>query len=143
MTRIEAFLVVGLIDCLLFACNAHAACMSLSDAKKIAADSHGKLTPMSPAQWQFLRGAFAFAPNTPLRVPYGDRAILITSAERETALAFFLDGDKACDLIVMRQGEVDVLTNIGAVVHAPKVAPIAPIPTPTPTPSPNDERLKL
>ena len=146
MTRIEAFLICALGCCLLYACNARASCMPMSEAKRIAATSHGKISTMTPAQWQFLRGVFVFNPDTPFRVPYGDRAILITSTERETSVAFFVDGDKACDMVIMTKSGVEILMSLGTVIHAPAGAPSAPSPVPTPSPEPSsnsDERLKL
>ena len=69
-------------------------------------------------QWQFLRGMFVQAPDTPESLPPGDRA-MISMRPDGSASVVFVDGDLACAPIRLGKPGVEALMSVGRgdIVH--------------------------
>lgn len=94
-------------------------CVPLDVAKRVVSDKHGVWVGLTSDQLQFLRGVSVMHPNTPNGIPLGDGAAMATAAGKESAVVFFLDGNRACDAMpipdVMRKMVLDV--GSGVVKH--------------------------
>ena len=90
------------------------ACMDISKAKELVAEKHGTWVERAQAQWEFMRGAFFANPRTADRLPYGDKAAMGLSEEQADAVVFFLDGDRACDMLYIPHTDMATLADVGA-----------------------------
>ncbi len=97
------------------------ACMDLAKAKQITVEKHGTWIGLTSDQWNFLRGVYIASSNTPDRLPFGSSAAL--ASYDGGGIVFFIDGDRACDALVVRQKQLKTLTDIGAgvVTHEEKI----------------------
>lgn len=71
-------------------------CIDIAVPKGAIAAHDGQWIALTRDQWQFLRGVYVVNPETPPGLPYGDRAVLATIPGNQSAMIFFIDGDKAC-----------------------------------------------
>jgi hypothetical protein len=71
-------------------------CVDVSVPRKAIEARNGRWIVLTSEQWQFLRGIYATNPETPLGLPYGDKAVLAQVDNSSGGLVFFIDGDKAC-----------------------------------------------
>lgn len=94
-------------------------CVDSNVPKSSVVERGGSWTPLTPEQWQFLRGIFAMNPNTPVGLPYGDSAVLAQIEGNAGALVFFIDGDRACTPMLLPHELVDVLRDVakGKIAH--------------------------
>ena len=92
----------------------HPRCISLADAKKAASEDHGVWTGLTNDQFQFLRGVSATHPQTPPGIPIGDKAAIVTMKGQSSALIFFIDGNRACDMFAIPDVMVKMVMDIGA-----------------------------
>lgn len=81
--------------------------------------SLGRVVELSPDQRAFLAGVSVVHPKTPEGLPYGDKAAWLVTNDG-SALAFFIDGDQACDAFVLPRELVEMTLAIGRgdVLHA-------------------------
>ena len=94
------------------------ACGPLADLKAAAEASGAPLATLTPEQWQFARAIAVMAPNTPVGLPPGDRALI--ERQGDTATLFFVDGEQACEPIALHAEFFDrviVPVGEGVVVH--------------------------
>ena len=100
------------------------ACMDLSDAKKQAEARHARWIDLTPDQWQFMRGIFLANPRTPDRLPYGTGAAMAEASDESAGAIFFIDGDRACDAMVLTKARMPTLADVGSgvVLHEEKKA---------------------
>jgi hypothetical protein len=77
------------------------------------------LVTLSDEQFQFVRGLFVMAPDTPSSLPPGDRAAMSMRADGSASIVF-LDGDQACAPMKLGKEGVDILMQVGRgeVVHS-------------------------
>lgn len=88
-------------------------CGPMDRASELARATGGApFVTLSAEQWQFTRGLFVMAPDTPSALPPGDRAA-ISKREDGTASIVFLDGDQACAPMRLGKEGVDILMAVG------------------------------
>lgn len=71
-------------------------CVDVSIPRQAIEARKGRWVELTSEQWQFLRGIYAMNPETPLGLPYGDKAVLAQVDGSSGGLVFFIDGGKAC-----------------------------------------------
>ncbi len=71
-------------------------CVDVSKPKATVAALHGHWVDLDASQWEFLRGVYAMNPETPLGLPFGDRAALARFDGDPRGIVFFIDDKKAC-----------------------------------------------
>ena len=116
MTRIAIICVA-----LAMSSAAHAdECIDIAVAKQSVSEVNGKWIDMTQSQVDFMKGVFATAPTTPDRLPYSDKAAILT--RRNVSTVVFIDGDLACDPVELSPPGFKKLMDIGAgeISHAPK-----------------------
>ena len=71
-------------------------------------------------QWQFMRGVFVTMPNTPFRLPPGDKAYVSKKTKEGLQALAFIDGAQSCDILFIKQELYDILMQIGRseILHA-------------------------
>lgn len=80
---------------------------------------HGEIyVAMTPEQFQFARGLFAMAPDTPSSLPPGESA-RIARREDGSASVVWIDGDQACAPMRLGKEGADMLMQVGRgeIVH--------------------------
>ena len=97
-------------------------CKDLTDTRSVIDKSGGTWIEVTNDQYQFLRGAWSADPNTPEGLPFGDRAVLATKKGEPITFVWFIDGDRACDGIMIQKKFLEIVTSVGAgtVVHEEK-----------------------
>ena len=77
--------------------NSASRCVDVASLSKNAVIArNGKWIELTPEQWQFLRGVYAVNLETPLGLPYGDKAVLAQVNNDSGGLVFFIDDEKPC-----------------------------------------------
>jgi hypothetical protein len=95
-------------------------CQPLAKVEKSLQTSGGSaFARVTDAQWQFLRGLYVAAPNTPTALPPGDSAVMSTFADGMAEVSFVDDG-KSCASAVLTKGLVAIVMSVGSgdVTHA-------------------------
>jgi hypothetical protein len=95
-------------------------CGSMGEAKQIARALGGAdFVTLTSDQWQFLRGIFVMAPDTPESLPPGDRAAMSLLPDGSGSV-IFVDGDRACAPIKLGREAIEALMMVGRgdIVHA-------------------------
>jgi hypothetical protein len=95
-------------------------CGSMEEAKQIARALGGAdFVALTGDQWQFLRGIFVMAPDTPESLPPGDRAAMSLLPDGSGSV-IFVDGDRACAPIRLGREAIETLMMVGRgdIVHA-------------------------
>ncbi len=77
--------------------KSHHLCIPLSQPKALVEKVGGVWEPLSPSQWQFLRGIYVMNPATPAGLPLGNGAVLVSKPGSPDGMVFFIDGINACD----------------------------------------------
>ena len=93
---------------------AFAECMELTKAKENIAAKHGQWIDLTDGQWEFMRGVFWIHPKTPSRLPRGDRAAMATSPDHDDRMIFFIDGELACDMLILPPEGLATLMDVGS-----------------------------
>lgn len=89
-------------------------CIDLAAAKKFVADQHGNWVGLTIDQMQFLRGISVINPATPPGIPPGNAAAMALAPSKESALVFFLDGKRACDMMPIPDVVKKMVMDVGA-----------------------------
>lgn len=63
-------------------------------------------------QWQFLRGVFVMAPDTPNALPPGNSAVMSLRPDGSASIVY-VDGDTACAPMKLGKDGVDLLMQVG------------------------------
>ena len=95
-------------------------CGPMSGAASLAKALDGSdFVTLTNDQWQFLRGIFVMAPDTPASLPPGDHAAMSLHSDG-SASVIFIDGDRACAPIRLGREAIEVLMMVGRgdIVHA-------------------------
>lgn len=93
-------------------------CRPLADMKAAAVEHKVHWITLSNDQFQFARGAFILAPNTPPGMPFGDSAALLQpEGDKDGGVIAFLDGDKFCEPMPVPQEFVKMLLELGTITH--------------------------
>jgi len=95
-------------------------CGPLAKATEMAKTLGGSdFITLTGDQWQFLRGVFVQAPDTPMALPPGDRAAMSLLPDGSGSV-IFVDGDRACAPIELGRAAIEVLMMVGRgdIVHA-------------------------
>lgn len=95
-------------------------CGPMSGAAALAKALGGSdFVTLTNDQWQFLRGIFVMAPDTPASLPPGDHAAMSIHSDG-SASVIFVDGDRACAPIKLGRQAIEVLMMVGRgdIVHA-------------------------
>ncbi len=95
-------------------------CTSMDGAKAMARALGGAdFVTLTDDQWQFLRGVFVMAPDTPESLPPGDQAAMSLRPDGSGSV-IFVDGDRACAPVKLGREAVEVLMMVGRgdIVHA-------------------------
>jgi hypothetical protein len=95
-------------------------CGSMDEAKAMARALGGaEFVTLTDEQWQFLRGIFVMASDTPESLPPGDRAAMSLLPDGSGSV-IFVDGDRACAPIKLSREAIEVLMMVGRgdIVHA-------------------------
>lgn len=81
---------------------------------------HEAFVALSRDQWQAARALFFSAPQTPMALPPGDKAMW-RRGENGRAALIFIDGDEACAPLVIPKDAVELIEEIaaGVVTHPP------------------------
>lgn len=79
----------------------------------------GPFVTLTGDQWQFLRGIFVMAPDTPSSLPPGDRAEMSLHPDGSASIVY-VDGDVACAPMKLGKDGVDLLMQVGRgdIVHS-------------------------
>jgi hypothetical protein len=87
--------------------------------KDIQTAGGSAFTRVTDPQWQFVRGLYVAAPNTPSALPPGDYAMMSTFADGTAAVSFIDDG-KSCAIAMLTKEIVAVVMGVGQgdVTHA-------------------------
>jgi hypothetical protein len=113
------------IACCLVPLSAHSEdaggfrCGPASGANEMARATGGEpFITLSGEQFQFVRGLFVMAPDTPSSLPPGDRAAMSMRADGSASIVF-VDGDQACAPMKLGKEGVDLLMQVGRgeIVH--------------------------
>ncbi|MGD0565648.1 MAG: hypothetical protein ABSA66_21515 [Roseiarcus sp.] len=125
-----AFLRLGFVVAIgpaLFApCRAHAdeasqfPCGAIERAKEMVhAMGGGDFVALTNDQFQFVRGLFVMAPDTPASLPPGDHAEMSLRPDGSASI-IFVDGDRACAPIKLGPEAIRIVMQVGAgdLVHA-------------------------
>jgi hypothetical protein len=98
-----------------FAAGSQTMCHPMASLQGIVKDQGAVFKPLSPAQWQFIRGVYMMNPTTPPGLPYGNGATLLQfpASPGGGGMIIFLDGDKACTPMPIPKELVDVLADVG------------------------------
>lgn len=89
-------------------------CVPLKAAEEASAEAHGTWIKLTTDQLQFLRGVSSMHPKTPVGIPLGDSAAMVTAQGQETSLIFFIDGDRACDAMPIPDVMKKLVMDIGS-----------------------------
>lgn len=89
-------------------------CRPLDEAFKAVTDAGGKIIEVGGDQRVFLEGVYSMDPSTPTGLPLGDRVFLGEKDSWPTAVVFFVDDNKACDLMQIPKELVLLLGDVGA-----------------------------
>ncbi len=95
-------------------------CGPLDKAQQFAkATGGGDFVVLSNDQWQFVRGLFVMAPDTPPSLPPGDRAEMSLRPDGSASI-IFVDDNRACAPIRLGPEAVKVIMQVGRgdLVHA-------------------------
>lgn len=95
-------------------------CGSIEKAKEMArAMGGGEFVALTNDQWQFVRGLFVMAPDTPASLPPGDGAQMSLRPDGSASIVF-IDGDRACAPIKLGPEAIKVIMMVGRgdLVHA-------------------------
>lgn len=113
---ISLVMLVVLAFALLWASRSFAAglCEPMDDFKT-KVDKHGAAaTYLSHDELEFLRGIYAMNPLTPPGMPFGDRAMIVTTPGNDGAIIEFIDGDLACTPMPVPKSLLDLLASVAA-----------------------------
>ncbi len=95
-------------------------CGAIEKAKEMAhAMGGGDFVALTNDQFQFVRGLFVMAPDTPPSLPPGDHAEMSLRPDG-SASVIFVDGDQACAPIKLGPEAIRIVMQVGAgdLVHA-------------------------
>lgn len=92
-------------------------CIDLTEMKSIVSTHGATWIDLTQDQFQFLRAISVMAPRSPQGMPYGGKAALARKADN--SIIVFLDGARACDAMPVPQSIVDLLNEVGDVLHEP------------------------
>lgn len=88
-------------------------CGSLDQTRETAHALGGApFIALTPEQWQFLRGVFVAAPDTPEALPPGDHALMSLRPDGSASVVF-VDGNRACAPIKLPRSAVEILMSVG------------------------------
>lgn len=88
-------------------------CGPLSNAAEIASALGGApFVALTGEQWQFLRGVFVMAPDTPSSLPPGDHAEMSLRPDGSASIVY-VDGNMACAPMKLGKEGVDILMQVG------------------------------
>ena len=95
-------------------------CKPLVDAKNHFVDAEHKWINLSHDQWQFARGLFVSAAETPLAIPPGESAAVVRGPENGGAVLIWIDGDQTCNGILITESVYQFIMDVGEgkIIHA-------------------------
>lgn len=119
MTRHAIFAVMALVC--LSSCTQEPAyadepkrCGPIAASRAIIDAAKGSWIELTAEQRAFLEGIFAMNPQTPVGLPYGDKAVLAQRPGRDKGgVVFFIDGDFACDGFPVPEELIQMLVSVG------------------------------
>jgi len=95
-------------------------CGAIESAKEMAhAMGGGDFIALTNDQFQFVRGLFVMAPDTPASLPPGDHAEMSLRPDGSASI-IFVDGDRACAPIKLGPEAIRIVMQVGSgdLVHA-------------------------
>jgi hypothetical protein len=90
-------------------------------ADRAKAMGNAPFVALTPEQFQFARGLFVMAPDTPASLPPGDSAAMSLGPDGSASIVY-IDGDQACAPMKLGKEGVDVIMQVGRgeIVHSGK-----------------------